>query len=197
LRLSAAPHKSQIRNFMNGQNNRCRRRNGHCTVNRPFKMPWCFSQAIAWSTLCAHRGLRLRQPPAAAFHFDENDLPIRSGKHQIGPAWHGAKPPQPVRGDRIAIFAERDMAKPPPGIEPAPDHVDQERLRGELGWRWRCRAALPARSEQVQLPPWAVVDRPPVHFDGTWHAQSQLFDASLPGLVSRSSGSLPGYLGTK
>ena len=34
----------------------------------------------------AHRGLRLAQPAAAAFQFEENHLPIDSGELQIGPA---------------------------------------------------------------------------------------------------------------
>ena len=34
-----------------------------------------------------------RQPAAAAFQFEENHPSIESGELQIGPAWHGAKPP--------------------------------------------------------------------------------------------------------
>ena len=57
--------------------------------------------------------MRLAQPAAAAFQFEENHLPIGSGELQIGPAGDDAKPLQPGCGDRIAIFAERDMGEPP------------------------------------------------------------------------------------
>ena len=64
----------------------------------------------------AHRLLRFRQPAATAFQFEENHLPIGSGELQIGPAGDDTKPLQPGCGDRIAIFAERDITEPPPRI---------------------------------------------------------------------------------
>jgi len=68
------------------------------------------------------------------------------------------------------------------------------------GWYWRYafgQAWHPNQRPAVEhsndgAGEWAVADRLPVRFDGTWHPTSQLFDASLPGLVSQSWGSLPG-----
>ena len=62
--------------------------------------------------MLAHRLLGWRQSAtAAAFQVEEKHLPVRSGKHQIRPAWLGAEPLEPGRGDRVACLAERNMAK--------------------------------------------------------------------------------------
>jgi hypothetical protein len=100
----------------------------------------------------AHRGLRFREPAAAALELEESHSRVRSGEHQIRPAGDDAEPLQPARSDRIAISAGRHVGEPPARIDPSPDNVDQESLRGEFAWCWWCRAALPAAAKQMQLP---------------------------------------------
>jgi hypothetical protein len=55
------------------------------------------------------------------------------------------------------------MGEAPARIEPAPDDIDQEGLRGEFGRRRRQGSLLPATFEQMQLP---GGDRHAHH--GTW-----------------------------